>query len=353
MVTYTERFAAGPQDTDVTRANAPGLSLLAINGGSTIKYDAGMAGGAAFGAKVVTTTAGTNFLLARCSYPSPVILASSSVVFTVPATNPSANTTIFGAFTVTGAAIFLLIWTPQGALLQRRTAGNSTTENVIAAAGVIPNGKKCRFVIALNVDTSGGFTVKVYDGQSTTKLVADKIVASGYDLGTTGVSFWDAGVISNVATSTTLGFADLQIADIYGELPALGAPPSTTSVPEAITSNPGGWTNEGGAASLQAALADASDTTFIQSPGTVNNEIVTVDMGSLAAGDVRVRIRMRNIVAGPVKVELLEGTTVRATFTQATVTTTMTDYIFTLTAAQNAAIVDRTALFVRITSRPA
>lgn len=121
----------------------------------------------------------------------------------------------------------------------------------------------------------------------------------------------------------------------------------TTSNPATVTNvtTSTGWTNVGGAASLVAAMADASDATFARSP---NNPTSSPLVGDLpiskpsAGGDVTVTLRLRrtNSTSGSVVVKLLEGAAVRSTKTISTLTSSFADYQVVFPAADLAAIAD-------------
>lgn len=125
---------------------------------------------------------------------------------------------------------------------------------------------------------------------------------------------------------------------------------TSTARPETLIGNPGAWTT--GAASIPAALADESDSSTVVSPASPVDAAFTVDLPALAPGTPTVSIRAALSSATPVidcLVELLQGTTVIASWAE-TLTTTLTTYEHTLTSVQAAAITDRTALRLRVTA---
>lgn len=125
---------------------------------------------------------------------------------------------------------------------------------------------------------------------------------------------------------------------------------SDTGVPMAdvtITS----WTLSSGSTAYPL-LNDALDTTFVTSSvnpsGLVLEEKLTAMTGP--PGTVTVRIaRSSDSTSGSAVVDLVEGTTVRATWTQSTLTTSPTDYTFNTTPTQRSAITAYTDLRVRVT----
>lgn len=125
-----------------------------------------------------------------------------------------------------------------------------------------------------------------------------------------------------------------------------------TARPADMVSNAGGFTNEGGAASHVAALADESDTTYIASPEPPSTSVVEFRMTPLSPGNVSVRTRNKASAASPAisrNIQLRQGATVIAEATINPLPTAATDHEFTTTPEQTAAITDRTALRVRIT----
>jgi hypothetical protein len=124
----------------------------------------------------------------------------------------------------------------------------------------------------------------------------------------------------------------------------------TTSKPTSVVANTGAFTNQGGAASLQAAVGDASDTTFARSPD--NPSGAAIEFGHydapLGLGVPKMRAKLKISAASPAitaTVTLKQGSTTIATRTTA-VTTTATWYEWTLTSGEAAAITDRAALSV-------
>jgi len=101
------------------------------------------------------------------------------------------------------------------------------------------------------------------------------------------------------------------------------------ATPSTLVSNAGGWTNQGGASSLVAALADSSDATYAETPDNPSAAAHVVELAPLQAGVVTVTTRDRSTVASPVitrTVDILDsGGTVRGT-TSFALTTTWTNH---------------------------
>ena len=111
-----------------------------------------------------------------------------------------------------------------------------------------------------------------------------------------------------------------------------------------------GYTNVGGAASIHAALADESATTYAE---TTDNPVALTlreSLPELTTGPVTVRVDLSVSAASPAvvaTVRLLQGTTVIASWA-ITPTTTITTYDRTTDTTQTANITDRTQLRVEI-----
>lgn len=126
--------------------------------------------------------------------------------------------------------------------------------------------------------------------------------------------------------------------------------------PNAVVSNAGAFTILGAAGSLEAAVADESDTTGAQSPDGPSGATITFSLPPIVSGPITVKTRNRANVAAPTisrLIELLQGSTVIASDTVNPLPTAATDHSFTTDAGQTAAITDRNALRVRITDTQA
>jgi hypothetical protein len=129
----------------------------------------------------------------------------------------------------------------------------------------------------------------------------------------------------------------------------------TMSRPTSVVANSGPWTNQGGAGSIQAALADASDATFARTPENPAGSALTLGNAPLGVGPVRVTTRGRQSGVGLTvtrTVELMEGATIIATRT-VVLTSSWADHTWTTTSSETSAIVERKNLYVRITDTAA
>lgn len=170
----------------------------------------------------------------------------------------------------------------------------------------------------------------------------------------------ETGTTSRTLTPTTQGVHVYEIV-ATDDLAATSTPVThtlyvtdVTAVPSTLASNPGVWTNEGGAASIPAALADSSGTTFAASPDNPSGAAMSIGFLPLGNGPITVGplvLKVDNVTpARTVTVELMEGANIRATRTITGLTTTGVDHAFELTTAEEATVVDPTALIVRVTA---
>lgn len=119
-----------------------------------------------------------------------------------------------------------------------------------------------------------------------------------------------------------------------------------------VAANVGPWTNVGGAASIEAALADESSTTMAQGPDNPSGAALTVTHDPVGAGLVTVLTKDKATGASPVvtrTVALMQGSTVIATGVPFVLTTSAVDHSFTTTSTEAATITDRSALRIRVT----
>lgn len=109
-----------------------------------------------------------------------------------------------------------------------------------------------------------------------------------------------------------------------------------------------GWTAVG-AANVPAAVNDALDTTYGQSPTLTNTyQPIKMKLSTLGAGDLTIKVRLSGDNSGAARVRLMQGTAVIATWNITGMPATATDYSYPLTTAQTAAITDRANLSLEI-----
>lgn len=218
---------------------------------------------------------------------------------------------------------------------------------------------------AMAVDTWYRVELAITAGTTTTNGVVDfayysldsmtpiqTFTATNVDLGTTNIVDVRWGKVSSTGTFEV--FLDSLKID-SSSTTFLG--PHIVAVaslrPAASVSNPGAWSNVGGAASNAAALADETDTTYCTTGANPANATETFSMnGTLDTGPVTVKVRA-NIdtagVAGTLVVDLMQGATLIATRTFNLVNA-VTDFSFVTTTAETNAITNRSDLRIRYTA---
>lgn len=199
--------------------------------------------------------------------------------------------------------------------------------------------------------TDGVVRFAVFAGDSSTPLET-QYTSTTADLGTTSIVAWYWGKLENAGVWS--GFYDS--IEVNTDTSALLGPYISSAAiirPSTVVSNPGVWTNVGGASSLAAAQADETDATYGETPGSPANAQITFGMNArLASGTPNVTVRLSASSATPATyadVALMQGTTVVATRQFGPLPTTPTDYSFILTGAETANVTDRGDLRVRVT----
>lgn len=263
---------------------------------------------------------------------------------------PTVSHNMLFLYTSANPAVRLLV-TELGMPRLSDYAGTTLTTGVIA----IVAGRYYLIQVAYKIGTSsttGTIRGKITDS-TTGEVILDyssTTVNAGGSVGGLTAANGQFGKLTSTTEVYGIRLDDIIVSNEQSTLlPALVDAPAATVYADSVFANPGNWTVQGGAASIPAALRDGTDSTYAQAAGAVANESMTLKIGSLSPGDVRIKWRYgTSSGADSAKIELLEGTTVRATDTK-TVSATITDYVTLLTSGQNAAIVDRSNLYIRIT----
>lgn len=224
-----------------------------------------------------------------------------------------------------------------------------TTTTVIPTTGFT----RVEFSVEVGVGTTDGvIRFAIYNGDSTTPLES-MFTTTTADLGTTNVVAWRAGKIGITGTFE-LWWDSVELNPNDSALLGPLNVSSPSLRPTSVVSNPGVWSNVGGSSSIAAALADESDATYGQTPPSPSNAAITFALGGrLATGTPSVLVKLSATNSTPATyatIDLLQGTTVIATRTHGPLTTTVTDYNFTLTTGEAAAITDRGNLNLRVTA---
>lgn len=353
MALKTYSAESGTQGTALTTGNS-GATTISATGGA-ITYDSAAAQNGALGYKFVSGAG--NICIARF----PVDVANTVMAFEGSVTVPSAagENILLASMRHASGIAFRIIWDQT---IKAISVDESTVIGNTEIARNLTPGGKYRVAVLLQVGastTTGKYSVNLYAGNATTPINATPVTKSTANLGTNPIAAGDFGVVSAAAASTTVMWDDVRFSD--GATTEIGSVPSTIAPansvrPNSIASNPGAWVNVGGAASLDAALADESDTTYLETPAAPAGAAVSVGLAPLTLGDVTIKARHQASAASPAVTriyDLMQGTTVIAT-RSVTLPTAWTDYTFTTTTAETAAIASpRSNLVVRVTDTSA
>lgn len=359
MTVKTNTFEGGTNGSAVAAAGSGGtsgdaFSSVTISSPGTLVYDNAQAAHGVLSAKLTGGGASGAVAVYYDFTASGAVAVRVYFYFTAL---PTADHHLISMQTVGGATRLFSIHINGASKL--RIADASGTTGVWTAANTVPlNQWICVQMYAAPGSTTSNGVAKggVYLGDSTTPIEAiysstTANLGAGQTIGRVVI-----GKTNTSTFATAYWLDDIKVDDAATDL--LGpvvAVPAATIKPASVVSNSGGWTNQGAGASIAAALADTDDATFVRSAGATTNEVITLGMtGPLSAGNVTVPYRARlapGSAATQVKVELLEGATVRAVRTQ-TLTSSWANYSMDLTTGENAAISDRTALTVRLTGNP-
>ncbi len=187
---------------------------------------------------------------------------------------------------------------------------------------------------------------------------ATKVVQTidSYTAGAVAGAVWTGGPVA--ASASYGGQTVARVAP--GSVPNSGAwviglelIPETTqqTIYPSVTVSNTGWSAVN-AGSVNAALADSDDNSYVETGDNPNGSVFIVDFNDvLGVGDITVRTRGQANASSPTitrEVALLQNSTVIASRTL-TLTTSWTTHTFTLTSGEVATVTDRTALRVRIT----
>lgn len=203
----------------------------------------------------------------------------------------------------------------------------------------------------VSLDNSGGTSagiaeVRFYTGDSGTAISDMSLSLTGKNFGASNIGAMRVGRWGTNSATATLYFDDCAYEDSTTTF--LGPSGVATARPDSDTSNPGNWTTTG-AANGYTVLADASDATFIESPNNPQSPCKRrFHLETLSPGPIVVTTRAASTAVSPdtaITVNLYEGTTLIASWSH-TMTTVITDFVHSLTSQQNAAITDRSNLYI-------
>jgi hypothetical protein len=331
MVAYNNSFEGGIEGADFTSGNSGGASgdaatsvSVGVNGTMTYAGLSAMHGTMGLAMTTTATTVAMYFeynVVAsdRYVWRSYIRLSAQPTIRTVIGRMRSAGATI-----TTVASLMVNAVNCIGVF-------DSTGAEIVAAAGVVALSASTVYRVEWAVNGITGETEwRLFAGDSTTVL--DSKAVTGQAFGAVQIGKIRVGRVVGSGFIGTISFDDILLQDLATGFVGPVSNATTTVRPTSVVSNPGVFTNVGGASSLFAALADESDVTYIQSPANPSGTTITV-------------------VASPVigvTYDLMMLATVISTRTIAVLPTTITDYSWTATSGETAAITDRTQLRVRI-----
>jgi hypothetical protein len=190
---------------------------------------------------------------------------------------------------------------------------------------------------------------KLFLGDSTTVL--ETKLATAQNVGVETIGKIRFGRVVGSAWIGTITWDDWNLKDLATGFPGPVSNAQATVRPSGVVSNPGAFTIGGGSVSLEAALADESDLTYIESGANPASGTVTVAFPELAAGTVTVNVRHKaDTVSPPISrvYSLMQGTTVINSRTVNPLPTVATAYSWSTSAGETSAITDRTQLRLRV-----
>lgn len=295
------------------------------------------------------------------------VINAATGAYTIKIYNGASSTTALNTVSGTASAFTS---TAAFASVQLQAGGVSTAKTVDFDALIVDDGGTSEIVPAANVLPSVSLTANqnVSAGATVTATAtatdSDGSIAS-YAWTVVGASSTSTPTLTGASTATVTltapaagNLVTLQcvVTDNSGgtatattevRVPLAGA---TTVRPLALAATGAAWTNTGGAASDGAALADGSDTTYLESPSLTSTEsarrVRLQPVNTRATDTVTVRLFTDTGTANTT-VRLYEGATVRQSWTQA-VTTTPTDYTFTASAGTISAVGDWSGLYLEV-----
>ena len=352
MVASNNNFEGGVDATAVTAANSGGISgdafssvVIGANGSFTFQGAAAAHGalGGAFTTTAINVTAYAEYNLA------PADRYAWRTYFRLSALPTSR--TVIGRFR-DNAATPATVANVSISDSNRIQIENNLSSPVAALQGgfVLVAGTLYRLEVGVN-GVTGFAEWSLFAGDSTTPLESKPSSA----LATTALPIgkFRFGRVTGTAFIGTIDFDDIQLNDLAAGLPGPISNATTTVRPTSLVSNPGVFTNVGGASSLFAALSDELDTTYVQSQANPSGAGVTFGLPELSAGTPTITVRHNVDAASPVisaTYSLMQGTTVISTRTVTTMPTVVTDFSWTATSGETALITDRTQLSLRIST---
>jgi len=352
MTQYTQTAEGGTDGTAISTANSGGASgtafgLVSKAGVATLNYSTVGKAHGTLGYRAVSTGATTDKFYLRTDFTGSDIFADRTY-FTLNAL-PSQAQDLISYYDTASAHLFQISLSAANVI---RIAG--ATGTTLGTAGpTLTAGTLYRIETQWRkgtTTTDGQIAAQLFAGDSTTALWSVAPLTN-VNVGITQLKYKYLG--DNTAPRTLDATFDSLLLDDATQTavgPYIAA--ATASVTPTSVVSGTGWTAVG-AADIPTALADASDTTYALSSDTpVNLTFITQTNANLNTGSVILTPRMCKRDATTVataKVTLLNsaGTPVAAEQTY-TLTTTFTDYPYSLTSAENNALTNRAGLQFRV-----
>lgn len=185
--------------------------------------------------------------------------------------------------------------------------------------------------------SNGQITYKLYASGSNTEL--DTFTSAAANLGTADIVQYRIGK-DTASANLTVDIDNPRVGNTAGLFgPYVDS--ADLQYPTGIVTTDG-WTQYGAASPAISGLSDALDTTGYQSPGDPTNDMAYLTFGPLTPNKP-VKVTVRHMASSPDSTitrvyELRQGATVIATRTIAILPTSATDYTFTTTTPETAAI---------------
>lgn len=306
-------------------------------------------------------------VVANTYYRITCVINSTTGAYSIKIYSGPTSTTALNTVSGTASAFAS---TSAFASIQLQAGGVSTVKTVDFDNLVINDGSSAEIVPGANVlpSLTLGANQNVVAGASVTATAT----ATDSDGSIASVA-WSVVSASSTATPTLSGASTTTVsltAPAAGNLVTLqcvatdnsgGTATATTEVrvpltgstqarPLALAGTGAAWTNTGGATNDGAALADALDTTWLESPAVTTTEsarrVRLQPMNARSNLTLTERLQTDTGTANTT-IRLYEGTTVRQSWTQA-ITTTATDYTLTASSTNVAAVGDWGALYVEV-----
>lgn len=217
---------------------------------------------------------------------------------------------------------------------------NRTAGKLFTSTDVLANDARYRVEFQFDVGSTtsnGTFNVQYFLGESSTAIGTLTNTATNTGSGTQ-ISRMQVGNYETTSPNVIIDGLKYVSGSMVPVGPA-GAPPAAVVNVVAVTANPDSWTLVGSASTEALALSDADTTTYVESPDNPVASPDTFRLGRLTAAPGYVNgLVQADSTAQTIKVELLQGATVRASTAAAALTTGWASYELTLTGTEQSNI---------------